>query len=318
VNYRFFYSKRLQVGFLSYPKAGSCSIADILTRCNELDDPDEITQADWNESGISEDRLLSAITTRWKDFTVYAVCREPIERWISSLVFLCQTEWDLFHSDISDLGHNIADKADTTWVHHFTRVLVTLNMDHAHFCNSHMSRMLWPFLIVSTQHKNFNMIPLADLDATVAQVHGLSSYTSVHRNTAEEGYSSGFDHSGDTTHALAIKKIFIDALTPRLKQNYDFDLQRHDDNLDEINRYLEIEKFVWRTMVTRPDAYTDKKNLVSKILTDCHKFFGGSQQTWNRDPYCQIMHEVKRKQDNFSETPKLVNTIEEWTRDLGF
>ena len=273
MNYRFFYSERLQVGFLSYPKAGSCSIADILTRCNDLD-PDEITQADWNESGISEDRLLSAITTRWKDFTVYAVCREPIERWISSLVFLCQTEWDLFHSDISDLGHNIADKADTTWVHHFTRVLVTLNMDHAHFCNSHMSRMLWPFLIVSTQHKNFNMIPLADLDATVAQVHGLSSYTSVHRNTAEEGYSSGFEHSG--------------------------------------------EKFVWRTIVTRPDAYTDKKNLVSKILTDSHKFFGGSQQTWNRDPYCEIMHEVKRKQDNFSETPKLVNTIEEWTKELGF
>ena len=128
----------------------------------------------------------------------------------------------------------------------------------------------------------------------------------------------GKAHSGDTTHALAIKKIFIDALTPRLKQNYDFDLQRHDVNLDEINRYLEIEKFVWRTIVTRPDAYTDKKNLVSKILTDSHKFFGGSQQTWNRDPYCEIMHEVKRKQDNFSETPKLVNTIEEWTKELGF
>ena len=95
-------------------------------------------------------------------------------------------------------------------------------------------------------------------------------------------------------------------------------MQRHDDNLDEINRYLEIEKFVWRTIVTRPDAYTDTKNLVSKILTDSHKFFGGSQQTWNRDPYCEIMHEVKRKQDNFSETPKLVNTIEEWTKDLGF
>lgn len=231
--------KDIKTIFITYPKCGSNTCNNAL-REQFGDNFTEVHLA-WNWTGVREFQKQVP-----KEYRVHAFVRDPVERWISGLVFLSQTHYNLFYSDISNVKENIANANDQWYMNYFNSI-VQLNNYQGTLSDSHMARWIYPLFLLQTLTSNMTLHDVYSMDTVISNAYGTELKTIKKANTAEEGYGSGFPHSDNQEHIPTIRKRFESLLTKPLNDIWNpNELPYSDSPLNAIRRYLELEKFLFR------------------------------------------------------------------------
>lgn len=256
-------SHKFKTALITYPKSGSCSLK-VALNIETARSPVK-HKWDWHTVEPGKNCLNTLNNILPRDYKIYAFCREPVERWISTFVFLLQTNYNLFYSDISTVGENIANANDQFYANFF-KTIMKLNNQHATLSDMHMARYLYPLALVNTMYDNMKMVELSRFNEIVSQVNQMDYYDFPKENSAETGYSIGFEHSGSAS-VSAIKKNFSRILTPVLSPEWKWTNNKdlYVVAVNSVQKYLHLEKTVYKSLVC---GDKDPTQMINEIFTE--------------------------------------------------
>mgnify|MGYP005709102597 CR=1 FL=1 len=230
--------KDIKTIFITYPKCGSNTCNYALQK--QFGDNFTKVKLNWTRTGVREFQKQVP-----KEYRVHAFVRDPVERWISGLVFLSQTSYNLFYSDISNVKENIANANDQWYMNYFNSI-VQLNNWEGTLADAHMARWIYPLFLVQTLTSNMTLHDVYSMDTVMSNAYGTEPKTIEKMNTAEVGYGPGFLHSNNQEHIPTIKKRFERLLSKPLNDLWDPFQRSGDSPLNAIRGYLDLEKFLFR------------------------------------------------------------------------
>ena len=259
----------LETVFISYPKSGSCSLKKALNIDKFSAQTPVSYDWNWNVLHVGQPDFLTKfcnlVPTNYK---TYAFCRDPVDRWISTFVFVLQTNYDLFYSSISNtVGNEIANASDLFYMK-LMETLVRINNFHATLSDQHMARYLLPLCFINSIYPNMEMVDLNKMDDVIKTVNNVDpDYTFPKLNTAEEGYGPGFENSHNQSHVPQIRKRYSQLLTPMLNLVWVPGTGTASEEIQAVQRYLHLEKTIYKNMVVeRQDACDVINNIFSQEL----------------------------------------------------
>ena len=243
---------------LTYPKGASTSLRRIL-----LPAPHEKSITDLNQFGekwildasLRTDQLFP-ILEKHKDYTIYAFCREPIDRWSSTLLFLMQTKWDLFYSEISNTGQEITDNIDADYLIKLVSTLISINNNSCNFDNVHMWRPLFTLLQIKALYgDNVHLMQLDQMEKVVCDIHGVERQTFQKANSATTGYELG--------HGFTSNQAHIPTLSSKWKSIVPHAI-RNEEALKTVKNYLSVDNEIYKRVVLSGENAND---VLLNILT---------------------------------------------------
>ena len=230
--------KDIKTVFITYPKCGSNSCHYALT----------------HEFGNNFTKIVAQSTSDVVDefhnivpegYDVHAFIRDPVERWISGFVFLLQTSYNLFYSDISNVKENIAE-ADDQWYMNYFNSIITLNNYDCTLNDSHMARWIYPLFLLQTVTPKMVLHDVYNMDKVLSKAYQTEDKELEKLNSAEAGYSPGFAHSDNQEHIPTIKKRFENLLTGKLEASWQPGVRKDDSAINAVRAYLDVEKSLYR------------------------------------------------------------------------
>lgn len=235
--------KELETALITYPKCGSNTLQKALavnTYRNKFFDHT------WTEHVLNGDKDTIKKFKRLvpEHYRVIAFVRDPVDRWISGFVFMCQTKFNLFFSDISNVKKELANAGDQSY-QKFLDTLMTINGHQATLCDVHMTRFLYPLLIIQTMYKNMRMVDVSSMSSVICDIHG-APYTDFGKlNSADQGYSPGFENTDNQAYIPEIRKRFHDLFFDDIWKNWQLN---EDSSVNSIRLYLHFEKIIYKAM----------------------------------------------------------------------
>ena len=283
---------QLKTALLTYPKSGSCSLkASVNADKGRKQTPIE-HQWDWHVLHEGEQRFVQKFTDIVPyDYEIYAFCREPVDRWVSTFVFLSQTKYNLFYSDISNVGSNIAE-ADNAFYLKFFNTLIHINNYHSTLNDMHTVRTLFPLLVLNTMYPAMHMVDLSEMNSVLCKVNNID-YDFPKENTASAGYSVGFENTANQEHIPIIRTRFHQLLTPELSKNWRYEAAHEVTATNAVRAFLHLEKYVYQKMVVEKSQ--DAAHELNEILRGQELYFRkalkNDYHTSNLDSYSNIIVE---------------------------
>lgn len=230
--------KDIKTIFITYPKCGSNTCHRALQK--QFGDNFTLVKLGWQFDAV--EKFQKEIP---KGYRVHAFVRDPVERWISGLVFLSQTSYNLFYSDISNVKENIANANDQWYMNYFDAI-VQLNNWEGSLADMHMARWIYPLFLVQTLTPNMTLHDVYSMDTVISNAYGTEPKILEKMNTAEVGYGPGFLHSNNQEHIPTIKKRFESLLTKPLNDLWAPNVRNGESPLNAVRGYLDLEKFLYR------------------------------------------------------------------------
>ena len=228
---------------LTYPKGASTSLRRIL-----LPAPHESSVTNLNQFG--EEWLLDAsllpnqlfpTLEKCKDYTIYAFCREPVDRWSTTLLFLMQTKWDLFYSEISDAGQQIADNINADYLIKLVSTLISINNNSCCFNDAHMQLPLFTLLQIKALYgDNVHLMQLDQIENVVCDIHGVERQTFQKANSATAGYELGHGYTSNQTHIPTLSSKW-QSIVPHAIRN--------EGALKPVKNYLSVDNEIYKRVV---------------------------------------------------------------------
>lgn len=244
---------------LTYPKGASTSLRTILLPQWEQRLDTELNQFGerWIlDESVRHDQVFD-ILEKYKGYTMYAFCREPVDRWSSTLLFLMQTKWDLFYSEISDTGQRITDSINADYLVKLVSTMVLINNKACHFDDVHMWRPLFTLLLIKVLHGDkVHLMQLDQMEKLVCDIHDVKRQTFYKNNEAISGYEKGHGYTSNQTH--------IPTLSTKWKSIVPYAI-RNDEVLSPVRNYLSIDNEIYERVVSSGENATD---VLLDVLTD--------------------------------------------------
>ena len=226
---------------LTYPKGASSSIRTILMpqfKKRELGVNEFGEKWILNES-VSDGEIHKHLAN-YPDYKIYAFCREPVERWATGLLFMMHTHWDLFYSDVSNVGQEIADNASDEYIRQLVLTMISINNNRCDFNDVHMHRPLFTLLQIKLLHSDVHLIPLSLMENILCDIHKVPRQKFERVNTSDDGYERGHGHHDNSK--------FIKKLHNRWRQIIVNAVHGHPDFVP-VSNYLSIENKVYNQLV---------------------------------------------------------------------
>ena len=236
-------NNKLKTICLTYPKGASSSVRTILMPRfdNRLLGTNEFGEK-WILTESVSDGEIHQHLANYPDYKIYAFCREPVDRWATGLLFMMHTKWDLFYSDVSNAGQEIADNASDEYIRQLVSSMVSINNQQCDFNDVHMYRPLFTLLQIKLAHSDVHLIPLSLMEDILCDIHTVPRQTFHRSNTSDDGYERGhYDHHHDNSK-------FITKLHTKWKQVISDAIRSHPDFLP-VSDYLSIENKVYNQLV---------------------------------------------------------------------
>lgn len=243
---------------LTYPKGASTSLRRILLPPYHQSPSPDLNQ--FGEEWLLDPSLLPnqlfPILEKYKDYTIYAFCREPVDRWSSTLLFLMQTKWDLFYSEISDTGQQIANNIDADYLIKLVSTLISINNNSCHFNDVHMRRPLFTLLQIKALYgDNVHLMQLDQMEKVVCDIHGVEAQTFQKANGAITGYELGHGYTSNQTHIPTLSSKW-QSIVPHAIRN--------EEALKPVKNYLSVDNEIYKRVVLDDENAND---VLLNILT---------------------------------------------------
>ena len=264
----FLVNDKLKTICLTYPKGASTSIRTILMPRFE-DSELGINVNEFGEKWILDDQIpdseVHSHLAKYPDYKIYAFCREPVERWVTGLLFIMHTHWDLFYSDVSNAGQQISDNASNEYIKQLVLTMVSINNQRCDFNDVHMHRALFTLLQIKLIRGDFaHLMPLSSIDGVLCDIHNAPRQTFAKENTSVDGYERGHGHHDNSK--------FIPKLHSRWKEVI-INAVREQEDFSAVDDYLSIENKVYKQQV---QSGQDAGDIFNQILdgTSCSRATG--------------------------------------------
>lgn len=249
----------LKTAFISYPKSGSNTLQEYLSPHFDHNRVFEYDWRDWTKiKGQLTDpnSMFSETLNRIpQDYTVYAFCREPVDRWLSAFVFVLQTNLNLFYSDISNVKKDIANAPDEFYTKFFSSIM-KLNNHEATLGDMHFSRQLYPLLLLKTQYKNMHLVDVNEMNKIVCEVNHSEYIHKDKANALDTAYAPGFENTQDLEENIDWLKI----INSRFRKLFQAQLSKpwyaehkNPDAVYSVRQYLHMEKLIYNRFVEREE-----------------------------------------------------------------
>ena len=203
---------------LTYPKGASSSIRTILMpqfKKRELGVNEFGEKWILNESGYPDSEIHKHLAN-YPDYKIYAFCREPVDRWATGLLFMMHTHWDLFYSDISNAGQEIADNASDEYIRQLVLTMISINNNRCDFNDVHMHRPLFTLLQIKLLHSDVHLIPLSLMENILCDIHSVPRQKFERVNTSDDGYERGHGHHDNSAFIAKLhtrwRQIIVNAV----------------------------------------------------------------------------------------------------------
>ena len=241
---------------LTYPKGASTSLRTILLpSTGHNTDVNQFGERWILEEGLRHTEVFDALK-KYSDYTMYAFCREPVDRWSSTLLFLMQTKWDLFYSEISDTGQQIADNINANYLITLVSNMVAINNNSGHFGNVHMWRPLFTLLQIKILYgDNMHLMQLDQMENIICDIHDVERQPFKRSNEAMAGYNDGHGYTSNQTH--------IPTLSTKWQSIVPYAI-RNEESLEPVRNYLAVDNEIYRRVVLGGEDATD---VLISILT---------------------------------------------------
>ena len=276
-------SDELKTALVTYPKCGSNTLQYALGISTYNKNFFNIT---WKEHILLTQPTLIADFKKVVplDYRVIFFTREPVDRWISGFVFLCQTNLNLFHSDLADFKKQFANASDDAYFKFFDSMM-KVNDNQATLCDMHMTRYLYPLLIIRTLYDNSEMVDVSNISRVLSEVHDTPYVDFGKMNSADKGYSIGFENSDNQDYLPEIKNRFHNLLYPRLSKPWDVEHVLRGDTVNAVRRYLHLESLVYR------ERSAPALDTLSSIYINEQSFLRNGIHDYG-DPVLNIYHNI--------------------------
>lgn len=254
-----FTNDHLKTAFISYPKSGSNTLKEYLCPHFDHNRVFEYEWRDWSATNgqLNDPNTLFSDTLKRipQDYTVYAFCREPVDRWLSAFVFVLQTNFNLFYSDISNVKKNIANAPDKFYKKFFSSIL-KLNNYEATLGDMHFGRQLYPLLLLKTQYKNMHLVDVNEMNKIVCEVNESEYIHKDKANALDTAYAPGFEN----TQGLEENIDWLKIINSRFRELFQAELskpwfqdQKNTDDVNMVRKYLHMEKLIYNRFVERKE-----------------------------------------------------------------
>jgi len=232
---------KLKTICLTYPKGASTSLRSVLLPRfdNQNNTLNEFNQ-EWTLHSSINNGAIHTHLANYEDYTIYAFCREPVDRWATGLLFMMHTHWDLFYSDISNAGQEIADNASDEYIRQLVLTMISINNNRCDFNDVHMHRPLFTLLQIKLLHSDVHLIPLSLMENILCDIHSVPRQKFERVNTSDDGYERGHGHHDNSA--------FIAKLHTRWRQIIVNAVHGHPDFFP-VSNYLSIENKVYNQLV---------------------------------------------------------------------
>jgi hypothetical protein len=267
----------LKVAIISYPKSGSTSLQVHLLGVTNRSDDEKITKysfdtagarhwrtIEYRPQGVVQYSFLETLTNAVpKDYSIYTFVRDPVERYISGFVFVCHASYNLFFSDISDIQEKLGEQSDDYLLKYMEDIMRLASLNPT-LNDDHMSRNIYPLLIIKTMYPNMKMVKLDDMNKTLCNIHNVPYVELEKRNAVEAGYDIGHRGSENQTGMKKLVERYKTLMTHRLQRPWDVNLQDHSSNwINIIKGYLYLERKIFDKIASDPNF--DAMNLLTQI-----------------------------------------------------
>jgi len=266
-----FTSDHLKTAFISYPKSGSNTLREYL---NPHFDNNRVFEYDWRDwtkikGQLTDPNTMFSETLNRipQDYTVYAFCREPVDRWLSAFVFVLQTNLNLFYSDISNVKKDIANAPDEFYTKFFSSIM-KLNNHEATLGDMHFSRQLYPLLLLKTQYKNMHLVDVNEMNKIVCEVNQSEYIHKDKANALDTAYAPGFENTQDLEENIIPLKIinsrFRKLFQAQLSKPWYPEHKITDDAVYSVRQYLHMEKLIYNRFVERKELLSDAMDFIER------------------------------------------------------
>jgi hypothetical protein len=168
-----------------------------------------------------------------------------------------QTKWDLFYSEISDVGQQITDNIHDDYLVKLVSTLVAINNNTCHFENVHMWRPLFTLLLVKILHgDNVHLMHLDQMENVVCDIHDVKRQTFSRANEATSGYFEGHGYTSNQTHIPTLSTKWKSIVPSAI---------RNEEVLAPVRNYLSIDCQIYERVVL---ACENANDVLLEILTD--------------------------------------------------
>lgn len=249
---------KLKTICLTYPKGASTSLRSVLLpRFDNQDNTLNEFNQEWTLHSSINNGEIHTHLANYEDYTIYAFCREPVDRWATGLLFMMHTHWDLFYSDISNAGQDIVDNASDEYLRQLVSTIVSINNQRCDFNDVHMWRPLFTLLQIKILNNDrVHLMPLSLMDQVLCDIHSVPRQTFPRENTSDDGYEPGHGHHDNSAFIAKLhtrwKQVIVNAVEGRPE-------------FTSVKDYLSIEDKVYKQVVI---GGHDVESVFSQIITD--------------------------------------------------
>lgn len=248
---------KLKTICLTYPKGASSSIRTILKPGNGETPFNNALGNEW----ILDETILQTVIhkhlAKYPDYKIYAFCREPVERWATGLLFIMHTKWDLFYSDVSNAGQDIADNASNEYIKQLVSSMISINNYRCDFNDIHLWRPLFTLLQIKLIHGDrVHLMPLSAMERVLCDIHDSPRQEFIQINTSADGYSRGHGHHDNSSFIANLHNRWKQVIVNAVVKDKDF---------VAVSNYLSIENKIYQEQVL---SGQDAESIFFKILDD--------------------------------------------------
>ena len=243
--------QELETAFITYPKSGSSSLDYLF---GEHGIAHHSIPHAWERHKISDcTNLLQAVQNIIpSDYNITAFVRDPINRWVSTFVFIAQTRYNLFFADISDVQKNVSE-ATEEWLLDWVDKIIFLDRYNCTLNDPHFCRMLYPLLLINAIYPNMQIQKLGLMSDTIGQIYDLQDRPLSVRNSAKGGYSEGFSYHENQKYIYPLQQKLHDILDGKLRVPWSKKLeQQGQTSLNAIRGYLHLENHIYHNLHEQP------------------------------------------------------------------
>jgi len=260
--------KELETALITYPKSGSSSMDNLFGEYSEHDFPHTWQRHKISDSNVFLQSVKNIIPLH---YNVTAFVRDPVNRWVSTFVFIAQVRYNLFFADISDVQKNVSE-ASEEWLLDWVDKIIFLDRFHCTLNDAHFCRMLYPLLLLKNIYPNMQMNKLGHMGNEIGKIYNLQNRPVSVKNSAKDGYEIGFDYSENQKYIYPLQQKLHDVLDGKLRVPWNSKLENIGQTpINAIRGYLHFENHIYHNLQEHPTEllegmFRNEQNFVNNLM----------------------------------------------------
>ena len=262
--------QELETAFITYPKSGSSSLDHLF---GEYGIAEHNIPHTWerHKLPVSTDFLQTVKDIIPLHYNITAFVRDPVNRWVSTFVFIAQTRYNLFFADISDVQKNVSE-ATEEWLVDWVDKIIFLDRFDCTLNDPHFCRMLYPLLLLNIIYPNMQIKKLGYMSNVIGKIYNVQDKPLSVKNSAKDGYSVGFSYHNNQKYIYPLQQKLHDVLDGKLRVPWNSKLEYEGQtSLNAIRGYLHLENHIYHNLQEQPAEllefiFRNEQNFLNNLM----------------------------------------------------